>query len=384
MPRKFVDLDIEEISSVDRPANKRKYLVIKSAASGGGQQNAHDPVGKNGSLPMTPNQIQAQDEAMQAWYTLWNYFMRSIDSIMYADDDDGEIDRTAMLREAVDQFATRAREILPVLGGDMEKRGGESLERLVEIAKQGRKLSADRVRRLKEAMALLETIMHEGMDSEEDGMDKTEDLTKRVADLETAHAGLQAEHATLKAEHAALTLENTTLKCGLAKAAMTPEEQEAEYLKGLPEVIRREREADKLEKADLRQKLQEAEDRNAKQAFIAKAAGYKALPINPDDDWEVFKAIATLDEKSQARIEQLFKSAEELCAQANVFQAVGTGGTGGSAGGSTAYVQLEALAVELQKGTGITKEQAMVKAMDARPDLAKQHRTERKEARNGR
>ena len=468
MPRKFVTLDIEEISSVDRPANKRKYLVIKAAQgelvtratwtaafintlpdesfahiSPGGEKDADgkttprslrhlpykDASGKPDAAhtrnalarlpltdipasakasarrkllaaakeleidvsekihkmygPMTTDEIQAHEEAMQAWFQLWSYFMRSVDSIMCADEDKEGIDKTAMLREAVDQFATKARELLTTMGGDMEKRATERLEQLVTITKQGRKLSADRMRRLKEAMGLLETIMHEGMEPEEDGMEKTEELTRRVAELETAHAALQAEHATLKAESAVLTGENTALKGDLTKALMTPEEQEAEYLKGLPDVIRREREADKLEKTELRQKLQAAEDRNAKQAYITKAAGYKALPINPDDDWEVFKAIATLDDKSRARIEQLFKSAEELCAEAKVFQAVGTGGSGGSMGGSTAYTQLEVLAVELQKGAKMTKEQAIVKAMDVRPDLAKQHRDERKEARNG-
>ena len=307
MPRKFVTLDVQEISSVDHPANKRKYLIIK-AATNETQQSKRDTVEKNGRSPLLPDQLQAQDEATGAWYTLWNYFGRSVDSIMYADDDDEAIDKTAMLREAVDQFAAKARELLTVMGGDLEKQGTASLERLVVIAKQGRKLSADRVRRLKEAMALLATIMDEGMKPEEDGMEKAEELTKRVAELKTAHAALQAEHATLKTANAALTLENTTLKGDLVKASMTPEEQETEYLQGLPEVIRHQREADKLEKADLRQKLQAAEDRNAKQVYIAKAAGYKALPINPDDDWEVvFKALGTLEEKSRTRFEQLFK-----------------------------------------------------------------------------
>ena len=382
MPRKFLDLDVQEISSVDRPANKRKYLVIKAAAKEL-EIDVSDTTQKMYG-PMTPDEIQAHEEALQAWYQLWGYFMRSVDSIMCADEDEDGIDKPAMLREAVDQFATKARELLATMGGDREKRATERLEQLVTIAKQGRKLSADRMRRLKEAMALLDTIMHEGMGPEEEGMEKVDDLTKRVTELETAHAALQTEHTTLKAAHAALQTENATLKCDLAKAVMTPEEQEAEYLKGLPDVIRKQYEADKLEKAELRKKLQEAEDRNTKQEYIAKAAGYKALPINPDDDWDVvFKAIAGLPEKSSTRIEQLFKSAEELCAEAKVFEAVGTGG-GGSLGGSSAYTQLEALAGELQKGTKMTKAQAVVKAIDARPDLAKQHRDERKEARNGR
>ena len=40
MPRKFVTLDVEEISNVTHPANKRKYLVIKAAR---GEKNERLP-----------------------------------------------------------------------------------------------------------------------------------------------------------------------------------------------------------------------------------------------------------------------------------------------------------------------------------------------------
>jgi hypothetical protein len=42
------------------------------------------------------------------------------------------------------------------------------------------------------------------------------------------------------------------------------------------------------------------------------------------------------------------------------------------------------LATELAKGGTLTKEQAIVKALDARPDLMQKYHAERKEARHGR
>ena len=462
MPRKFVTLDVEEISNVTHPANKRKYLVIKAARderveratwtaafinmlpdssfayiSPGGEKDAegkttpralrHLPYrGVDGEtpdashvrnalarLPLTgiPANAKASarrkllaaakeleievmeknDHAMpmtteqqmhhRAWYELWDAFTSSMYQFMEAMREDPATYAPRMV-QSIEQFLDHARDMLEIVG--MVEKAQPLLAVCEDVCKAGRVMSAERMRRLTEAITALQAILDESMPMEKrKGVPMADKTDKDVETPQQRLVALEAEQATLKADNATLKNENITLKGALAKATMTPEEQETEYLKGLPDVIRQQREADKLEKADLRKKLQEAEDRNTKQDYIAKAAKYKALPINPDDDWEVFKAIGGLPEKHRDRIEQLFRSAEELCAKAKVFEAVGTGG-GVDTGGSTAYAQLEALATELQKGTALTKEQAIAKASSVRPDLVKQHRDERKETRDGR
>ena len=326
------------------------------------------------AMPMTTDQKLHCRE----WYELWDAFTSSMYDFMQAMAHDPATYAPLMV-ESIRQFLDHAEAMLTMVG--MVEKAHPLLAVCAEVCKQGAVMSAARLRRLEEAIATLQGILEEAMPM----MEKRKG--RHMVDKPT-HDADQALTLTKRAETAeeratAAETQVKDLEADIAKRAMTPEQQEAAWLASLPDVIRKQYEADKLEKAELRKKLQAAEDRNAKQEYIAKAAGYKALPINPDDDWEVFKAIGGLEEKHRVRIEQLFKSAEELCATAKVFEAVGTGG-GAGVGGSPAYAQLEVLAGELQKGTKMTKEQAIVKAMDARPDLARAHRTEREEARNGR
>lgn len=142
--------------------------------------------------------------------------------------------------------------------------------------------------------------------------------------------------------------------------------------KGVPEEVKK-----RLEDAEARAKQAEAAVAVEKAArekvlYIAKARGFSYLPVNPDDDWEVFQALATLPEAVQKRLDALFKSAEELGRQAGVTRALGVGGLPG--GDQSPMAELEALARSyVAKGLAKTESEGLTRAIEERPDLYNAH-----------
>lgn len=106
--------------------------------------------------------------------------------------------------------------------------------------------------------------------------------------------------------------------------------------------------------------------------YIAKARSFKFLPVNPDDDWEVFKGIATLPASVQERLDTLFKAAEELGRQAGLTTTWGRDGV--PTGGDTPFAQLEALGRSyVAKGLVQTEGDGLARAISERPDLYRAH-----------
>lgn len=128
------------------------------------------------------------------------------------------------------------------------------------------------------------------------------------------------------------------------------------------ERTRRAEEAIALEKAE-REKI----------LYIAKARSFKFLPINPDDDWEVFKGMATLPATVQERLDTLFKAAEELGRQAGLTKVWGRDGV--PTGGDAPLDQLTTLARSyVAKGLDTSESDGMTRAIRERPDLYEAHR----------
>lgn len=152
---------------------------------------------------------------------------------------------------------------------------------------------------------------------------------------------------------------------------LTPPDPE-DLWKGVPDGVRK-----RVEESEARAKraeeavaLEKAE--REKVLYIAKARSYKYLPVNPDDDWEVFKGLATLPAPVQTRLDTLFKAAEELGRQAGLTKTWGRDGV--PSGGDSPMAQLEALGRSyVTKGLVKTESEGMERAIAERPDLYRAH-----------
>lgn len=106
--------------------------------------------------------------------------------------------------------------------------------------------------------------------------------------------------------------------------------------------------------------------------YIAKARSYKYLPINPDDDWEVFKGLGTLPAPVQERLDTLFKAAEENGRQAKLT--IPWGRDGVPTGSDAPLAQLEALGRSyVTKGLAKSESEGMERAIRDRQDLYNAH-----------
>lgn len=152
---------------------------------------------------------------------------------------------------------------------------------------------------------------------------------------------------------------------------LTPPDPE-DLWKGVPDAFRKrfEEQEARAKRAEEAVALEKAE--REKVLYIAKAQSFKYLPINPDDDWEVFKGVATLPAPVQERLDTLFKAAEELGRQAGLTRTFGRDGV--PTGGDSPLAQLEALGRSyVAKGLVKTEQEGMARAIQERPDLYRAH-----------
>jgi len=131
---------------------------------------------------------------------------------------------------------------------------------------------------------------------------------------------------------------------------------------------------------DLEKKAKEAEElakkereERIKKEYIAKAAGYQALSINPEEFGLVLKSLAEKDPENFTKLEALLKAADEAISKSALFKEIGRSG----AGESSTWAKVEAMAKDMvQKNAGMTKEQAIAKVLRENPELYDAYRKE--------
>lgn len=335
MPHEWVDLDIEEVSAVDHPANKRTWLVVKAA--------------KTEKMAETTEEIILREEAVRAWWQLWDAFNESISSIL----NDKTVDRPAMLQQTVEEFSARAKDILPetVEDAGVAKR---LLAKAATLATLGGKVqSAPKVwaKAVKAFENYAATVI---VDEEKEGQavptfaEMMETVPKEIKD---AYEEGQRKIDELQAE--------------LEKSRKAPEPED--IWKGVSPEVRKRMEAMEA-RAEAAETLAKKErDDRVQHECIQKAASFSALQLTGDDDWQIFKAIGELPEGMGARIEQVLRGANEAVRQSGTFTPAGT-----SKGSemSSAWDKLEAAASELMKAdTKLTKAQAITKACEQNGEL---------------
>lgn len=153
----------------------------------------------------------------------------------------------------------------------------------------------------------------------------------------------------------------------------------------LPESVKA---ALKAQKADLdanRERAEKAEadakvERDARidASFVAKAAEFEQLPTEADKFGPVLRAAAEAMTTEQFdELERVLRAADAQLEASAMFSELGSGGSAAVA--TSAFAQLEKEAEEIRKAdTSLTKEQAIDKASQMRPDLVAAHRAEQR------
>ncbi len=117
-------------------------------------------------------------------------------------------------------------------------------------------------------------------------------------------------------------------------------------------------------------------DARLKGEYIQKCGTFSGLPVKPDDDWAVFKAV---DEKlgtpEAKRIWELLRAADEAMVKAGLFREIGVPGTRVEADSAEARIMRRADELVAKKESK-TREQAVVQVAKADPALYEAYREE--------
>lgn len=388
MPREFISLEVHEISSVDHPANRRKWLVVKrdNDAKGGNKDMAKKKTvkfhGEDG-VPMTTGQIVEQNEALEMFYELRWALIDSIDSILsFAE----PTEQAGMLIMSVEEFAEKAKPLLASMAAAMKSENIAAVEALKAAVSD---LDPEAI---EECVAKIRSVVKPLQPKEDDPTMATKqeleqqvvDLTAKIEELEKLSetnletvSGYQADITAKTKEIEDLKAEVETLK--KAKADDTEEE---DVMKGMSPAQVKYFEAIKAEGEEAKAIAKAERERRLKDEFTTKAASLKMVPgLNPDDHWEVFKKIAETMPEEWIAIENLLQAAHNSIEKSELTKTIGADGDTLAADDS-AYAEIEALAAqELKNGTAKTKAEAIAKVTQKNPELYRRHRLETR--RNG-
>jgi len=149
--------------------------------------------------------------------------------------------------------------------------------------------------------------------------------------------------------------------------------KEEDIYKGLPDAVReqvkkweeRVRKAEEIAKAEREARI--------KKEFIAKAAEFKGLNVQPEEFGPVLKAISENCPEQFEKLEAVLKAADQAIATGEIFKEYGSNG---SEAGS-AWSKITKAAEELcKKDSSLSKEQAINKVMEEQPELYEEYKKE--------
>lgn len=180
-------------------------------------------------------------------------------------------------------------------------------------------------------------------------------------------AAHDARVAELEASIATLTAEVTTLTKGQPPA-------EEDIWKGISPVLKARFEAQERALAAAKEAAAVEKAARDRVVHIAKARSYQHLPINADDDWELFQDVAQhCSATTLERLDTILKGADELGRRAALTTQRGRTVLEG-AGDESPLGQLETLArTNVSKGRAKSLEEGMDQAIRERPELYRAH-----------
>ncbi len=259
------------------------------------------------------------------------------------------------------------------------------------VAKIGRKISATRLKRLRDVQAHIAAILAEAEavkqapgapaptdNTNEGGTDMDEkvlaglsaEIQKAWTDMKATIAKLTADLKTAVGLKDAATAEAEAAKAELIKAQPAKLD---DIWKGVHPEVRKAHE-DAVKRAEAAETLAKSErDERLKGVYIAKAGAFRGLPVKADDDWVVLKALdEKMDPAHAARIMVLLKAADEALVTAKAFTEIGRGGVP-EAGSAEDKINKLAEDLVVKSATPLTIEQARVRVMELRPELYAEH-----------
>lgn len=267
--------------------------------------------------------------------SLWDMlraFQESVQSILR---DESVTDKATAIRQAADEFAQGVADLAEVLATLSE----------ADLEKVGRKISAERLARLRAIKEALEQLIAEAEQTPNGGEG-------------TVNKGMEKQ-PNGAAPEGAQTLD-------VEKAA----QQIQELQKRLEEAEKRAREAEEIAKQERERRL------NAE--YVQKAKSFEHLPgWQPEEFGPILRKIhEAVGDETYAKLEQVLRGADEAIAKGQLFAELGKGE---SDDGDVA-ARIEAAAKELQKNNpALTHAAAVAKVLEQNPELARAYYQDRRQ-----
>ena len=318
----MTDVDVLEVSLVDKAANKRKFLVLK----------------QEGEFDM-PNEIVLNVEDGQ------EDVLKAVATALQTDGFE------TVLKSLVSGFADKAVLIKAVFADDTKLMDAVIKAEIPEKARGAVVLALKALGDVK--ADLPETVM------------------KSIAEIGEYKVPEKIVEKIVKAEPKPTYSTIQKNEDGTFNLSGIPEEMRPmveQLWKANEEAITK---SDKLEKT-----LKAERDERLTRDYVAKAEGFDKLAIEAKTFGPILKSAADkLTAEEFGELERVLRAANTAASKA--FQEAGSDEGDDDDDKDTATKKLEKAAVAIAKRDKITEQQAFVKAMDEHPELAKQERDER-------
>ena len=349
-------IDVGEVSLVDKAANKRKFLILKTEGDQdmpelilevkkGSEdffKNLAESVTKDDSIIKDIENVQKEDVRKSLSLVTTDDAVKAVLKAMEDDAVKGAIEAVSTSKTSMDIISAVAAD------SDVDK----EVEAVVNKAEGSGESKLNISQAIKAALKALKTAKAELPGDVLDTLAKFSGIKKAVDGL----VGIK------KNEDGSLDLRDV------------PENMKAtvsSLFKSSEDAIKKAEETEKVLKAERDERL------NA--AFIEKAEGYDHLALDSKKVGPILKKMAeALTKEEYSEIDTVLKGASGSLEE--LFKIKGKDGTGDDDNDNSAYGQLAKKAESISKRDKITPQQAFVKALDEYPELAAQERAEKKSA----
>lgn len=351
---KLSQIDVGEVSLVDKAANKRKFLILKSK----GEED----------MPELILEVKKGSE---------DFFKNLAESVIK---DDSIL---KVIESVQDENVRKSLDL--VTGDDVVKAILKAME------DDTVKATLEIVSKSKTSMGVISAIAKDSdIDADvEAAINKAEGTGEKKLNIAQAIKAALKALSTAKADLPKDIMDTLAKFSGIKKAVSgltgirknddgsldlsdVPENMHATVtalFKSNEEATRKVEETEKVLKAERNERL------NA--AFIEKAQGYTRLSMDATTFGPILKKMAEdLTNEEFAEVERVLKAASNSLDE--LFKAKGVDGGSNEDDDNSAYSQLAKKAEVIAKRDGITPQQAFVKALDEYPKLAEQEREEKK------
>lgn len=337
MATRLINLFIKNVAAVDRPANRRSFLVIKAEGDA-----------------MTFDEAMLGRRMYKIYMALSEHYgalMETLDSVRSSE----EVNKGAAIKAALTAYLGSVQKALPGMmedleSDDTEKRALDSAP-LVKVR--------DRMNTIIKEMTMSE------VKKDPAGLPVMTPKGPDASTLQKLGQGIAALFGR------ASGVDDATLAELEKKEPVIP-----------PEVTTRLSKAE-TENAELKTRLEKAEqatvalrDEQALRVFAEEVAGYKDIGLNPATDAALLKAVTEKLPKEQSdRIREIFKSAVAQAKVGSLFKEIGSSGAGYAADSAVAQIEQKAAAI-VQKNDKLTLEQARDSVFRSEPGLYERWRRE--------